>query len=224
MTYQEQLLNKKWLSKRSRIIADSHWICSNCQNQSIVSRSKKAQINSIKLLHTSLTGIEATPYLKKYAIDIMSIEDQECHSVLLYTHGTLSQENFSTYNLYYEIESEGETTNKVFINAINELYGKNDIKWRHVRGLHVHHKYYQDNLNSWEYPISALMALCWICHEKLHKNEKIKYFDAHGNEKGTFTLCYRCHGAGYFPEFHHVKDGVCFRCEGARYEELIVKE
>lgn len=34
------------------------------------------------------------------------------------------------------------------------------------------------------------------------------------------TPCHRCKGAGFFPEFRHVSNGVCFRCNGSRYEEL----
>lgn len=31
--------------------------------------------------------------------------------------------------------------------------------------LHVHHKYYERNLEPWEYPEEALITLCEICHE-----------------------------------------------------------
>jgi hypothetical protein len=36
------------------------------------------------------------------------------------------------------------------------------------------------------------------------------------------TPCARCHGAGGFPEYRHVQNGVCFRCHGSRYDEFIV--
>lgn len=152
----------------------------------------------------------------------MTLEDQSEHSVFLNTYGALSHQNFSKYNLFYEIV-EREGNKRVVINAINEIWRDGFIKWKHVRGLHVHHKYYQDNLLSWEYPLSALTTLCWICHKELHEKQKILWLDENGNEKGKLTRCFRCHGSGYFPQYDHVEGGICFRCNGTRYEEWIVK-
>lgn len=39
--------------------------------------------------------------------------------------------------------------------------------------LHVHHTYYKHGLLAWEYPDEALTTLCSVCHEELHKKEKI---------------------------------------------------
>ncbi|PSR54882.1 hypothetical protein AHMF7605_15920 [Adhaeribacter arboris] len=90
----------------------------------------------------------------------------------------------------------------------------------HIKGLHVHHKYYQDELLPWEYPNDALTTLCWHCHKELHENGKLRWLDKNGLEKGVLTNCSRCHGAGVFPEYKHVNSGICFQCHGAKYKEL----
>jgi hypothetical protein len=74
----------------------------------------------------------------------------------------------------------------------------------------------------WEYPTEALTTLCWECHEELHKNEKVKYLNENGLEIGNLTPCTRCFGAGWFPEFNHIKNGICFKCNGLKYEEFIL--
>jgi len=221
MTYQEQLLDKKWKSKRNAVVVDSRWKCFNCENQKIIQRSARGQIKRIRLKGSEETQIHATPYLLKFEI-LITLEDLTEHNILLNTHGTLSQENYSNYKLYYEIvDKDGKM--RIVINAINEVWRDGFIKWKHVRGLHVHHKYYQEKLLPWEYPLNALTTLCWICHKELHENQKIIRLDENGNEKGMLTRCFRCHGTGYFPQYDHVEGGICFRCNGARYEELIVK-
>jgi hypothetical protein len=87
-----------------------------------------------------------------------------------------------------------------------------------VAGLHIHHHYYQEDRMAWEYPDKALTTLCWQCHETLHKNEKVKVLDSKGRVIGERTTCSRCFGAGVFPEYSHVKSGICFRCHGERFE------
>lgn len=92
-------------------------------------------------------------------------------------------------------------------------------KWHVVKGLHIHHRYYQEEKLAWEY--EALETLCWHCHEELHKNKRIPRLDKDGVKIGELTTCHRCGGAGYFPEFVHVESGECFHCRGKRFEELI---
>jgi len=91
-----------------------------------------------------------------------------------------------------------------------------------VRGLHVHHQYYQVNKLAWEYPEDALITLCWLCHKDLHENQKIEVLNEDGLCIDRYRYCTRCFGAGEFPEFRHIQNGICFRCDGAKYEELIV--
>lgn len=90
---------------------------------------------------------------------------------------------------------------------------------------HVHHKYYILDKLAWEYPDDALVLLCHKCHLNFHKENKVPiYLDDSMVETKDLTPCFRCFGAGHFPEYNHVQNGICFRCRGARYEELIVEE
>ncbi len=108
-------------------------------------------------------------------------------------------------------------------NTYASIYSKEypKFKWNQVNGLHVHHSYYQSGRDPWEYPNDALTTFCWVCHEKFHKENKVPYLDKNGFKIGEVTPCYRCSGAGEFPEYYHVEHGICFRCRGAKYEELI---
>jgi len=110
-----------------------------------------------------------------------------------------------------------------FKDKAGKLKGKinESDKWMYVPALHVHHTYYQINLKPWEYPNESLQTLCWVCHENLHKNQSVPFLDENGREFNTLTPCTRCFGAGWFPEYKHVQEGICFRCCGAKYEELI---
>lgn len=84
---------------------------------------------------------------------------------------------------------------------------------------HVHHKYYIQGHLAWEYPESALILLCHTCHLNLHKNNPILiYSNDQFIESQTLVPCSRCNGAGHFPEFEHVENGVCFKCRGGRFE------
>lgn len=94
----------------------------------------------------------------------------------------------------------------------------NSYFWEYVYKLSVHHKYYQEGLMAWEYPDEALLTLCWDCHTELHETTQIDHYDQFGNLIGQLTPCARCFGAGYFPEYTHVENGVCFRCDGRRFD------
>lgn len=95
-------------------------------------------------------------------------------------------------------------------------------KWNYIAGLHVHHTYYREpRINPWEYPDDALITLCWVCHEKTHKDNITPILNKDDINIGNFHNCKRCHGAGVFPEYRHVSHGICFRCGGKCFEELI---
>ena len=89
--------------------------------------------------------------------------------------------------------------------------------------LQVHHKHYIYGLDPWEYKDSELVTLCDSCHSYVHAHFEVPVYRLDGNTlvKVQYTLCCRCGGAGWFPEYRHVQGGVCFRCHGAKYEELI---
>ena len=108
------------------------------------------------------------------------------------------------------------------IKASGDSLELNTFNWSEVKNLHVHHTYYQRGKLPWDYPNEALVTLCWKCHEDIHSKEKTEWLDENGQVLGSLTPCLRCFGAGEFPEFNHVQNGICFRCDGAKYEELII--
>mgnify|MGYP001010800090 CR=1 FL=1 len=89
-------------------------------------------------------------------------------------------------------------------NKISNSEPPENFEWFNVKNLHVHHKYYKMGLKPWEYPDDALETYCWICHENLHKEQKIDVYTKEGIKASDLTPCVRCFGAGHFPEYNHV--------------------
>ena len=92
--------------------------------------------------------------------------------------------------------------------------------------LNIHHRYYHYPRYAWAYDDSALITLCKRCHELVHLTlSPLVYAERDGKfVVMNFTPCYRCHGAGHFPEYRRIQNGICFRCRGQRYEELITNK
>ena len=87
-------------------------------------------------------------------------------------------------------------------------------------GLHVHHKYYIKGKKTWDYDSNALITLCELCHENLHRDVDIPVYEQSGRRIHGFTACSRCDGIGFLSQYKHVLNGICFRCYGTKYEEL----
>lgn len=102
---------------------------------------------------------------------------------------------------------------------------ENNFSWIFAKDLNVHHTYYRIDKQPWEYPDEALQTLCRSCHEQVHREEKIPVLNSLGNKIGYYKPCYRCNGAGWFPEYSHVEGGICFACRGKKYlaDEFIIK-
>jgi hypothetical protein len=64
-----------------------------------------------------------------------------------------------------------------------------DHKWLIVKGLHVHHKYYKDDLRltPWAYPDDAYIIYCEKCHEEHHRNVKIPRLNSEGKQIGLIS-------------------------------------
>jgi hypothetical protein len=89
--------------------------------------------------------------------------------------------------------------------------------------LQVHHKYYQEDLNPWEYPDDALSTLCYSCHKEFHLKNTVAFYQRINGKlvPVNLTPCDRCNGVGHIPQFAHVEQGICFRCRGAKYDEFM---
>lgn len=218
MTYSELLLKPEWKAKRLAIIERDKYQCQNCGNNKIILRSIKGKISSLKKLQYWINYNSHGPIHKRYELTVED-DSEGSYNVEFYTYTPLSHDRLKYYNLYYEILRKNDNAQFV-INLLKEQEIEGEVIL-HVRGLHVHHEYYQSNYFPWEYPDDALTTLCWICHTELHANQKIKCLDGDRVVIGEYTCCYRCGGSGYFPEYSHIEDGICFRCRGAKYEELI---
>jgi 5-methylcytosine-specific restriction endonuclease McrA len=237
MNYKELLLTLEWKSKRAEIINRDDLKCSNCNNLELIKDSligllKYGGPNDngtlFKFYGLNLSGeiiskkifIKRGTILKPFTVPQISIayldrdfEDEKFGRVLAIRHYRINNEN--ELPLDYRSDQFKLNTYKLKDKALE------NYSWKVVSALHVHHTYYQVNLPPWKYPSDSLQTLCWICHENLHKTQIVSYLDENGIEIGSLTPCLRCHGAGWFPEYKHIEEGVCFRCNGAKYEELI---
>lgn len=84
------------------------------------------------------------------------------------------------------------------------------------KALNVHHKYYINGKNPWEYDSDALITLCQDCHCHEHKSTRTPiYRDLYNKQLIAYAeICDRCGGSGYLPQYHHVEGGICFKCRG----------
>jgi len=218
MTHQEELLSLKWKAKRERIISENGLMCRHCKNEEILARSREGIIESIRGLVRNTSESKSAAILE-YEVQFRQFNEDNIHTEFLQSQNALSQEDFSSYKLFYEKVNERYV--RIVINAINSLLRDGTVRWRYVRGLQLRQLYCQEGVVLWEYPDDAFITLCWVCHAKLHATEEIRHLDKDGADIGMLKPCERCHGTGYFPEYDHMEDGICFRCRGAKYEQLI---
>lgn len=84
--------------------------------------------------------------------------------------------------------------------------------------MQVQHKYYVLDKLPWKYPDDALITYCNWCHSEWHQQNKVKVFaDEQLTTEVPVSVCSRCSGAGWFPQYKHVENGVCFECNGQRF-------
>lgn len=82
--------------------------------------------------------------------------------------------------------------------------------------LNVHHKYYVNGKNPWEYDDDALITLCQDCHCLEHKSTHTPvYRDLYNKQVLRYAeICDRCGGSGYLPQYRHRDNGICKQCHG----------
>jgi 5-methylcytosine-specific restriction endonuclease McrA len=211
MTNYEELLNRpEWHRRRNEILERDNHKCTNCNDSELLKSTKirgflgSITINDNIIQITSYNPGSQLRNLKKTFIPKLLYEKYIGH-----------RENIVLFTRDNEKEIE-------FVNVIGIGELRNGlITILHNLGLHIHHLYYQDDLLPWEYPGEALTTLCWVCHEKLHQTNQVPRLSKDGVNYDSLTPCFRCYGAGVFPQYNHIEYGICFRCRGAKYEELI---
>ncbi|MFD3003488.1 hypothetical protein ACFS7Z_24230 [Pontibacter toksunensis] len=239
MNYKEQLESTQWKNKRNAILERDQYRCQECYNKSLIERSRisfhgagTAQNKVVYIVFDIETGRSyrcKTGYGNAFISELLKISEH--YSLLSLTTGDdvfcrLIATVVLPVRLSYPKDITDETALRVEKQKTQELYLKSltpkelkEIRWIDTKSLHIHHRYYQVGKLAWEYPDLALTTLCWECHEKLHAETEIDVLTEQGEIIGHRKVCVRCHGAGWFPEYNHVKEGVCFRCNGRRFED-----
>lgn len=239
-SYAELLLREEWRKKRLIILKRDSNTCNSCNNDFLKQFENgfyyTAYRSNNKIVIPSISGPVLWPHEKPKLYDALT----EGEIYRIYFEITFSMHYANIYGVQKantEMDDEISLNDLSLMNAkikkmvksiiadpekyFAEKRKKGKVSWSYVKGLHVHHTYYQKSLHPWEYPNESLETYCWECHQKIHLNSKIPCYDKNGNLIGNLTSCLRCSGAGEFPEYRHIEAGICFRCRGAKYEELI---
>lgn len=93
-------------------------------------------------------------------------------------------------------------------------YGIENFSCKDGTKLEVHHKCYRKNVPIWDQNESEYVTLCNICHEIIHNNQLIPFYNENGRIIQFMTPCLKCNGTGYLKQFQHISNGVCFSCYG----------
>ncbi len=214
MTYKELLLSEKWRNKRREILKRDLNCCSICSN-SILSNFKSSYAFFDRRNSNGKRAIFKLINKQDISLSIDSFR----------TNGIFIKNIIVYYDLIDNIFYKPIAGRRIkSTDQIPELKERIDLikdDWIFFNKLHIHHKYYDKSKLPWEYPDDAFQTLCWECHEKLHQNIKVPVYDGQ-KIIDYLTPCKRCSGAGEFPEYYHVENGICFGCNGAKYEELII--
>jgi hypothetical protein len=236
--YQKLLTSYDWKIFRYQILQRDNFKCISCNNNQLI-RDNNLCLYALSLFHIPFivdpedadktkpffcTHAPKTNFLSHFLSDKLSVQEFIRIAVTEKKRLWIAVQNQPDGNSYeYGIAISKNVKSDSFsaIEKEQVLANINLFEWRFIFGLHVHHTYYQDGLLPWDYPSESLKTFCYKCHETLHKNEQIPRYDKSGRLIGNLTPCPRCIGAGWFPQYKHVENGICFYCQGARFVELI---
>ncbi len=93
-------------------------------------------------------------------------------------------------------------------------YGIENLSCKDGNKLHVHHKCYRKGVEIWDQDDDEYLTLCSICHEIVHNNQLIPFYDEYGRIIQFMNPCSKCNGTGYLDHFKHISNGICFNCHG----------
>lgn len=93
-------------------------------------------------------------------------------------------------------------------------YGIENLSCKNGNKLEVHHKCYRKNQVIWNQDDCEYITLCNICHEIVHNNQLIPFYNEQGQIIQFMTPCLKCHGTGYLKQYNHISNGICFSCNG----------
>lgn len=119
------------------------------------------------------------------------------------------------YSLPFMIDGIRYDRNIINITSGNRVLSLRYSTWNFkMKGLNIHHTYYIRGHKPWEYEDDALVTLCENCHKKRHEKAKTPIYTSQKALIGYATVCPRCGGSGYLPQYSHVEHGRCFKCGG----------
>lgn len=233
-TYTDLLKGQDWKTKRNIILNRDKNLCLICSNHNYLGQLSigyiKRHDNGDLLLGWNLSGLRNSTI-----VDLDN--DYRWHMLYIKDRENINFDNLKNYVVYFEIT---ETYRSIIaICEVDKAYDQfhaylsiesnpyrrreffKNAKYVQLKGLHVHHTYYQAGKLPWEYPDESLKTVCWKCHEQIHAEQKIPCLDANYNLIMDLTPCGRCLGAGYLFDFDHLEDVICSECWGKRYNELV---
>lgn len=215
--YQELLDTPEWRNVRDKIIQRDNNKCTCCYNSSFIS-----DLNEVaSVLYQQTTNGEFLHYTNYEGIGCY-IKNKNNGTGLFFVHKQSKPERPSGFYYYFlkYVARIAFADYKDFLVAKKANDWSFFNKWEEVKGLHVHHSYYQIGLKPWEYPLESLTTLCADCHKEIHENNLIKVLNQDGTLRAQLKLipCDKCKGTGYLPEYHYYLGGVCFDCNGKRYD------
>lgn len=139
--------------------------------------------------------------------------------------------NGSTINNLKENIFLNNRTNEIFNNLFNKdsnnknieidleaiwliEYGIEHLAIKDYNNLQIHHKCYRKDTEIWNQNDDEYSTLCSVCHQIVHQNQLIPFYDKYGNIIQHMKSCQKCNGTGYLPQYNNIFNGTCFDCNG----------
>ena len=237
MTYEEQLIHPKWRQFRDLILERDKYACRNCDNLKRFDNCRTGIFNKdpdAGRIHNKEIILFVDPNIEAhelyYACYIIGPPN-----ILIGLKGITAKEGdyleakkqvdpikWLKEDKIHQLRVKGSCKNRLMHDQYTTYVSTLDsLQWLYLAELHVHHKYYQMGKYAWEYPTNALETLCWNCHREKHENSTITVYDETFKPVTKYTVCPRCHGAGWFPQWYDIEEGICFYCRGAKYLEVM---
>ncbi|MDI9366388.1 MAG: hypothetical protein QM541_15955 [Flavobacterium sp.] len=227
MSYQGLLDSDEWRNKRDLVVKRDNFCCQRCFNRRLIENH-----TIYRFLAHRLSIVEGRSFIVATIFKGGNFNDtftiflnpdffetifDNGHQLIFLIDDTLKDEN--TYLNYTAIFGFGLNSEVEYNKCKNQNDFKSFNNWIDVKGLHVHHTFYQEGKVPWDYPEKSLITLCKYCHEDLHQTVAIRVCSSNylPLEQRIFIACTRCNGTGYIHQYKHVEAGICFACNGERY-------
>lgn len=136
------------------------------------------------------------------------------YAIIEYKKNICKASNSVSGNFNVGIYFERKCYNLCF--RYSKEYNKSEFELLKLKRLNVHHKYYVLGKKPWEYDNDALETLCSECHKNRHKLSSVPIYQTSNNEIPVryASICRRCNGTGYLPQYKYYENGICFECGG----------